>query len=141
MADLRSVLTAQYERHGELIPQTVVDEARPKAAALHDRFEWDNKLAGEKFRLVQAAELIRSVRIVFSDNATGERKSVRGFHSLHQAGSDRGGYVPTEEIVRDELAVRLLLRELKRDIADLRAKYGHLEEFVAVVRDETGLAS
>lgn len=143
MSDLRGILTYQYQKHGELTPQIVVDEARPETAPLHTRFEWNDEVAGEKYRLVQAAELIRSVRIVFSDNSTGERKSVRGFHSRHQAGDkERGGYAPTEELVQDELAVKLLLRELKREIADLKKKYGHLEEFVTVVRDETeGLAS
>lgn len=139
MSDLRSLLTDSYQRHGELTPQIVVDEARPKTAPLHNRFEWDDEIAGEAYRRVQAAELIRSVRITFSDNKTGERKSVRGFHSLHQAGDkDRGGYAPTEEIVQDELALKLLLRELKREIGDLKKRYSHLEEFTVVVREELG---
>ncbi|SDD61387.1 hypothetical protein SAMN04488581_2666 [Mycolicibacterium neoaurum] len=139
MSDLRSVLTAQYQKHGELTPQIVVEEARPDTAPLHNRFEWDDEVAGEKYRLVQAAELIRSVRITFSDNKTGERRYVRGFHSLRQAGdTERGGYAPTEEIVQDEIATKLLLNELKREIADLRKKYGHLEEFITVLREEAG---
>jgi hypothetical protein len=137
MSDLRSVLTEQYQRHGELTPQIVVEEARPETAPLHGRFEWDDEIAGERYRLVQAAELIRSVRIIFSDNKTGERKSVRGFHSLHQAGdTERGGYAPTEEIIQDELATKLLLRELKREIADLKKKYAMFEDFAGIVRDE-----
>lgn len=139
MSDLRAILTYQYQKHGELTPQIVVDEARPETAPLHNRFEWNDVLAGEAYRRVQAAELIRSVRITFSDNKTGERRSVRGFHSLRQAGdSDRGGYAPTEEILQDDLATKLLLRELKREIADLRKKYGHLEEFVTILREEAG---
>lgn len=59
MADLRSALTDIYRARGELTPQLVVDEARPKDAPLHDRFEWDNKVAGEAYRRVQAQQLIR----------------------------------------------------------------------------------
>jgi hypothetical protein len=138
MSDLRASLTTIYEKHGELTPQAVVDEARPKNSELHNRFEWDDKVAGESYRRVQAAELIRSVRIQFSNEATGERKFVRAFSSVRQAGdAERGGYAPTEEIVQDELATKILLQEFKREIADLRRKYGHLEEFVGLIRQET----
>ena len=78
MSDLRSALTASYIRNGQLTPQIVVDEARPETAPLHDRFEWDDATAGEAYRRTQAADLIRSVRIVFTDKEpSGERKYVR----------------------------------------------------------------
>lgn len=143
MADLRASLTSIYQKHGELTPQVVVDEARPKTSELHGRFEWDDKVAGEAYRCTQAQELIRSIRINFTDNATGERKSVRAFHSLREAGdAERTGYAPTEEIVQDELATRILQQACKREIADLKRKYGMLEDFIAIIRGEIeGLAS
>ncbi len=134
MADLRAVLTAIYQKHGELNEQLVVEEARPEAAPLHHRFEWDNDVAGEAYRRVQAGELIRSVKIRF--DVSGERKSVRGFISSRDAGDvERGGYRPTEEVVADDLALKILLRELERAIADVKRKYGHLKEFAAIVRE------
>lgn len=134
MADLRSVLTAHYRKHGDLTPEIVVDEARPKGAPLHDRFEWDNKIAGEKYRLVQAQQLIRSVQIEFIDTRSGERKFVRGFHSRREAGQAANGYQPTEEIVQDDVSLRLLLKQCEREIADLKRKYGHLEGFADMMR-------
>ena len=134
MADLRSILTAHYKKHGDLTPEIVVDEARPKGAPLHDRFEWDNKIAGEKYRLVQARDLIRSVQIEFISTSTGERHFVRGFHSRRESGQDTGGYQPTEEIVQDEVSMRLLLKQCEREIADLKRKYGHLAEFADMMR-------
>lgn len=137
MADLRGTLAHYYQKHGELTPQIVVDEARPKNSPLHNRFEWDDKVAGEAYRRVQAAELIRSVRITFADERTGERKSIRAFHSVREAGdAERGGYAPTEEIVQDELATKILKQAFKREIADLKRKYGHLEDFIEWVRSE-----
>lgn len=135
MADLRSVLTDHYKKHGDLTPEIVVDEARPEGAPLHDRFEWDNKIAGDKYRIVQAQQLIRSVNIEFIDKRTGERKFVRGFHSRREAGQEAGGYQPTEEIVQDEMSLRLLLKQCEREIADLKRKYGHLAEFADMMRE------
>lgn len=143
MSDLRSTLTGIYQRHQELTPQIVVDEARPKGAPLHDRFEWNDKIAGEAYRRVQAAQLIRSVRIEFISGESGERKFVRGFHSLREAGDPtREGYAPTDEIAEDELATKILLRQFEREAADLKRKYGHLMEYIAWLRGEMdGLAS
>jgi hypothetical protein len=51
------------ERDGRLSPQGVVNEAKRKDSPLHDQFEWDDKVAGVKYRLEQAARLIVSVKI------------------------------------------------------------------------------
>ena len=136
MADLRASLTRIYESHGELTPQHVVDDARPETSELHHRFEWDYALAGEAYRRTQAAELIRSVRIQYAiDPKTSERKYVRAFSSLAQAGdTERAGYVPTEDLIQDELSTKILLKEFEREIADLKRRYGHLSEFVTILR-------
>jgi hypothetical protein len=143
MADLRSVLTDHYERHGELVPRSVWEEARPEGAPLHHRFEWNDGEAADRYRDIQAAELIRSVRIQFAvDPKTSERKYVRAFQSLNQSGdAERSGYVPTEEIVQDELATKILLNQFKREIGDLKRKYGHLAEFADIIRGAAEVAS
>lgn len=136
MADLRAELTGIYQKHGELTPQAVVDEARPETAPLHSRFEWDDELAGEAYRRVQASELIRSVRIQYAiDPETSERKYVRAFYSVRSIDSNKSGYAPTEDIVQDEFATKILLKQCQREIADLKRKYGHLNEFAALIRE------
>jgi hypothetical protein len=132
MTNLRAALTDIYTTYGELTPQLVVDEARPKGAPLHDRFEWDDKVAGEAYRRVQAGQLIRSVQIEY---VPGERKYVRAFASVRQtADPEKRGYQPTEEILEDPLASEILLRECERAITDLKLKYGHLAEFRELLR-------
>lgn len=141
MGDLRSELTSIYRRHGELVPQTVVDEARPVDAPLHDRFEWDNLVAGEAWRRTQASELIRSVRMAYAErpDGSGEPKFVRAFASLHQAGEHtERGYAPVEEVLADDFRRKMLLRECERAIAELQHRYSHLEEFSALLRAAAG---
>lgn len=131
MSDLRTQLTGIYQQHGELTPQIVVDEARPKGAPLHDRFEWDDSVAGEKYRLVQAAQIIRAVRIEYVAPGSEEKKFIRAFSSLHEASEDGTdqGYAPTEEVLENPLTRKILLRNMERDIAVLKKRYGHLTEF------------
>lgn len=132
--NLRDLLTDIYQRHQELTPELVVDEARPVDHPLHTRFEWDDTTAAEKYRQVQAAELIRSVKIVYRD-APVER-SVRGFVNVRpNTGPNRGVYMPTEEAVADDFTRKLLLAECKREWQAFKAKYEHLAEFADIIKE------
>ncbi len=136
--NLRDAFTGIYHDRGRLTPQDVIDTARPKDAPLHGRYEWDNGVAGEQYRLIQAARDIRSCRLEFTNPDTpGERKYVRAFSPLRHSGEPEAtGYRPTDEVMSDPLAARILLRQCERDIADLRRKYGHLAEFESLLRRE-----
>jgi hypothetical protein len=134
MANLLSVLSDHYQRNGDLVPRKLWEEARPEDAPLHHRFEWDNSIAGDAYRDIQAAKIIRSVSHSFV-NATGEKKFIRAFYSSRESGdSDREGYRPTEEIVEDDVALLILLKDFERDLADLKRNYGHLREFADMMR-------
>lgn len=131
--NLRDQLQAIYETRGELTAKAVVDEARDPDSALHSRFEWDDSIAGERFREIQAGELIRSVKVV-------ERKpedaptSVRAFHSI----PDKEGrsYRPIEEIRQDPIAREILLREAEREWKELHRRFEHLVEWLEIVRKD-----
>ena len=55
-----------------LTPQVVVDESRPEDAPLHPAFEWDDSLAGERYRHIQAKDLIKTVEVIQPTNAVPE---------------------------------------------------------------------
>jgi len=137
MADLRSALTDHYKRHGSLTPEGIEAEARPVDAPLHDRFEWDDAAGGYKYRLIQAQALIRSVRIEYTTPGSEEKKFIRAFSSLHESSesAEKQGYAPTEEILENELTRKILLRNMERDIAVLKRRYGHLAEFAQMMHE------
>ena len=56
-----------HQDRGTLKPQDVVDEARPKEAPLHPAFEWNDFIAGEQYRNIQARSLIKVVHVERSD--------------------------------------------------------------------------
>ena len=135
MSNLREELTRIYDQHKTLTPQLVVDLARPEDHPLHSRFQWDDAVAGEQFRLVQAASLIRSVKITYRENAeTGEEKRVRAFVSP-TAPERPSGYIPTEEALADPITRKLVLRQFERAILALKRQYGHLKEYDQMLRE------
>lgn len=134
---LRDHLQALYDRHGQLTPALVVDEARDPAHPLHNRFEWDDSKAGEAWRRSQAQELIRSVKVVYREATETERgKSVRAFHAIRRENGHV--YEPVEKVVEDPFTKKLLLADMEREWKALHRRYQEFQEFAEMVRRDLG---
>lgn len=134
MTGLREQLQAIYDRDGALTPASVLTEATPDESPLHDRFEWNDTVAGHRYRLIQARALIRSVRVVYAEDET-EQKTTRAFVATYGLGDhEKEGYLPTETALADEFTGTLILRACEREIIALRRRYGHLAEFRDLLR-------
>jgi hypothetical protein len=136
---LRDTLTAIYTERGKLTPPLVVEEAANPQHPLHDRFEWDDTIAGPKYRERQAADLIRSVRVRFTSPNSQEEIDVRAFVSRREAGDPHAvasEYAPVEEIMLDDVARTILLRNMEREWIQFRRRYQHLAEFGELVQRE-----
>ena len=136
MSDLANEIKAIRDKHGKLTPKLVLDTARSPQHPLHSQFEWDDEVAGERYRLAQARELIQSVRLRFVDSA-GENRSARRYYAIRAADADEFDYDDVEEVMRDRFRRKLLLNEMQRRIDELVQQYGVLEEFWTVLQGVT----
>src|SRR5690606_25037488 len=75
-----SIYALVEERDGAVTPDDVLAAAKPKRSKLHDWFEWDDSEAAHKYRLNQAAYLLRSINIVIH-REDGDAE-VRAFHNV-----------------------------------------------------------
>jgi len=134
MTSVIATLNGIYDKHGVLTPSLVVDTARPVGAPLHDRFEWDDAVAGEEYRKVQAGQLIRSVKIRFD---TGESRSepMRAFLPVRVAGSGPAEFVPAVKALGDPVSRELVLKDFRRILLGLRSRYSQLEEYSSYVKE------
>lgn len=121
LAELRRLCEAA----GELTPEAVVAEARPDDSPLHSHFEWDDTIAGEQYRLVQASEMIRKAQVTIETTTPRETVRVRAFLSVPSADVDgrTGVYRTIEVLARDARVREELLDQMRRDVAQLRRKY------------------
>ncbi len=133
---LREHIQAIYEEHNKLTPDLVLDAARHPDHPLHSRFEWDDTVAGEKYRKIQAQELIVVARVRYRDGK-GKLQDVRAFHAMS---SPDGGfeYQPAEEIASNEILTAILLRDMERDWKALKGRWSHFKEFVTMIRQDLG---
>lgn len=135
MANLRDELLAIRSEHGRLTPEAVVQAASAEDHPLHDRFEWDDTTAAHKYRLNQARQLIRVVRETYTDRR-GNPADVRTFHAIPRA--EGMAYEPLDEIVRDDIASKVLLAAMEREWRQLKARYEKFAEFRSLVLRDLG---
>lgn len=131
MSGLREQLQSVYDQHGQLTPALVVVAARAETHPLHSRFEWDDSVAGERYRQAQASELIRAVRIAYVDGK-GRGQSVRAYQSVR--GQTGYRYEPTADVAADPVLSQIVLMDMRREWKALQARYGHFSEFVSMVQ-------
>ena len=130
------------ERPDSFTPAVVVEAATPDGHPLHSLFEWDNGIAGPAYRCMQAAQLIRSVKITLTtENGDIEDHQVRAWLPAKYTGDDDaapGSYLPTTAIESAESRT-FMLRQMRREAAAFKRRYSHLAEFWSVV-DELAAA-
>lgn len=128
--NLHDHLQAIRDQHGALNPELVVDAARDPEHPLHSRFEWDDTAAAEKYRLQQASELLRVVKLPKDPSRPDD---LRAFVAVKGQNSHRADYVPTDEALADEFTRTLVLRDMEREWRLLKRRYEHMREFAALI--------
>lgn len=133
---LKEELLTIYREHGVLTAPLVVDVARDPKHPLHSRFEWNDELAADSYRIEQARTLIRTVKVRYVSESTSEASdSVRAFSSVR---TPQGGhaYEPTTEVVTDPVKRKILLADMRREWVSMRRRYQAMQEFWSLVKSD-----
>jgi hypothetical protein len=131
---LRDELLAIREEFGLLTPENVVRAAEHPEHPLHNRFTWDNTEAAAKWRLAEAANLIRSVKIRFV-RPSGESGKVRAF-TRDPAAERPSVYDETEVVLENPVAREVILQQMRREWATFKSRYHMMNEFIDLLRTE-----
>lgn len=122
---LQEIATAS---DGRLTPKAVVDAARSRKSPLHPHFEWDDAAAAESYRMDQARNLIRIVRV---EDDTAEDGLARAFISI---ASDNGTAYRSLEAVRSSIDFQVaLLNRAKADLAAFQNRYRQMADICKIV--------
>lgn len=132
---IRDELETIRVRHGGVLkPEDVVEFARNKRTALHDRFTWDDTEAAAAWRLEEARRVIRVVVEKLPSQYENE-EPVRMFVSLP---GDRcvpgGGYRSLAEVMSSEDLRSAYLAEALGAAKAWRRKYERIKELRPVFR-------
>lgn len=117
-------------RHGGSIsPELVLQAARNKNSVLHDRFEWDDSEAAEKYRMIQARYML-SVAV---EVLPGTRTRSRVFVSLSKDRYSGGGYRTTVDVMNDTQMHQQMLDDALENMEHFRQRYQYLKELKLVI--------
>jgi len=115
---------------GILRPVEVVAFARKKTTALHDRFEWDDSVAAERFRLEQARHLIRcTVRMINDDSPP-----IHAYVSLEDDRKGGDSYRALVDVMSDTELREKLLEQALREADAWRDRYERFTELSPIVK-------
>lgn len=121
------------KREGEVKPQTIVEESATEGTLLHKYFEWDNTIAGNKYREVQAQQIIRNIVVVEqANNAPENTVSVRAFVNIES--EEKRKYVSMATIHVEKLELQLL-EQARRELQAFRNKYASLKELTDLLAE------
>ena len=135
---IRRALEAIQADKGRLVPEDIIQAARPRDHELHNEFEWDNRRAGHQHRLNQARNLIRLVRVeLVTDDEVGQ---VRQWHAARWAGAEDAppGYVSNEEVIQNPSYRKALEQQMRRELAAFRRRFIHLTTFWDILTEVLG---
>ena len=130
-------------RDGRLTKKAIVEAARPDDSPMHCMYEWDDKIAGEKYRESQAGFYIRTleVTIVPIGSASGKpvivERKVRAFQNVAPLNKNcvenPGEYVSLESAIENPETYAIVLARAKRELMTFREKYSTLKELHPVI--------
>lgn len=131
---MKNNLVAELKRiaadnDGILQPEVVVEEARPKESPLHSRFEWDNTVAGQRYRIWQARQLIA----VMVEVLPGISENVSVFVSLTtDRKQEGGGYRVMTTVISDAEMRKRMLADAIAELRLFQQKYARLKELAGL---------
>jgi hypothetical protein len=108
----------------ECTTKDIVNVARNSSSELHKCFEWDDTVAGEKYREIQAQQILRS--LVISKQV--ENKDPVTYRLFVNTGDRDGKYKPVEVVVKQKDEYEKLLETAKRELQAFKDKYSILVE-------------
>ena len=113
------------EQEGELRPESIVAQATPKDSALHPLFEWNNRVAAEKYRITQAHQLIRALHVTYEENEA-EPITVRAFTNISQERT--GHFVHIDRAFQSAESREIVMQRALRELEMFQQKYKGMQE-------------
>jgi hypothetical protein len=122
---LKRELEIVQQRKGALKPEYVVEYARNPDTELYKHFTWDDTEAAKRYRLEQAAAIIRVCVTVIP--YVGGVTTVRAYYSLPEDRKDNPGtYTPLITIMSDETKKLALMQMALDELKAFKKKYDSL---------------
>lgn len=114
------------KEHGKITNDLVLQEATDENSPLHEMFEWDDSVAGHKYRLHQATLIIVSLAVEPEEVKTP--KEVRAYYNVSN-GERKGKFINMKSAFSNPDTKEIVLKRAFREFMSFKNKYSNIEEF------------
>lgn len=111
---------------GRLEPENVVKAAKDEKSPLHHHFEWNDRVAAHSYRMDQARNIIRIIRV--EDTETGDVQPA--YVSVAQGGVS---YRAVSEVVNSRELQLIVLQQAERDLRAFQKRYRMLKDICEAI--------
>jgi len=113
-----------------LTPENVLKSARKTSSPLHECFNWDDSEAAERYRLLQAGNLIRIIIVVENEQRAFENVVIKKPNK-----KDESVYLSQEEVLDSKEYRKQMLIVALRELSFWKSKYQFYAELKGIVKE------
>lgn len=128
----------EFERiekeNGKVTAENLLDSARPKNSIMHDCFEWNDTEAAEKYRLLEAKNVINQLVKVVIEKDSEQPREQRAYVNINpQRGfGSKGDYISIERAMSEEETRKIVLKRALEELSAYKRKYQEFSELSKV---------
>ncbi len=119
----------ELEQTVGLTPQNLVDASRSEDAPMHKAFEWDDEIAGEKWRTHQARNYINHLEIIIDD------KEVPATRAFVQYETSDAKYEHILTVLSDPVKSNSFFELGMKMLNDFKRRFADVQEFASVIAE------
>ena len=121
------------KKGGAVRTRVVIEAAQDKHSLLHGYFEWDNEIAGAKYRIHQARQLLNHLTVIVkTDGEEREQKAYLNVSVITEEGSVEQIYVTIDRALTDDEFRAQILAQAIKEIKYWQQKYKEYNELSTI---------
>lgn len=129
-AEVAGKVFEELDKTVGLNAKTLVDASRDESAPLHDEFEWDDAIAGEKWREQKARVMICNLTITVEE--AKDSTPVRAYVKIED---NTDNYESIEAVLKSEEKTDSLMMMAMKELSWFQTKYASLKELTGVFKE------
>lgn len=125
----------EFERiekeNGKVTAENLLESARPENSVMHDCFEWNDTEAAEKYRLLEAKNVINQlVKVAVTEENSGRSKEQRAYVNINpnRGFGSKGDYISIERAMSEEETRKIVLKRALDELIMFQRKYQDFSE-------------
>lgn len=119
------------KEYGKVTSELLLQNAEPEESPLHGLFEWDDAVAGHKYRLSQATNVIINLAVEVEKEQTP--KKIRAYYNVSED-EKRGKFINVESAFSNPDTAEIIIKRAYKELVAFTKKYENLKEFAPVFK-------